>query len=126
MKNIRIFHLKIFIFLLVKFSVYLNGRVFVMTTNSFFFFFYFILIWNFYINCGLNIIYFYCCCFFFFFFFFFVCLVFFFFFFFSYPITRKKIRLNGPYCICCSYTIIIGTYCVYPKSELIAMLAVPV
>ena len=30
MKNIRIFHLKIFIFLLVKFSVYLNRRVFVM------------------------------------------------------------------------------------------------
>ena len=30
MKNIRIFHLKIFIFLVVNFSVYLNRRVFVM------------------------------------------------------------------------------------------------
>ena len=30
MKNIRIFHLKIFIFLVVKFSVYLNRYVFVM------------------------------------------------------------------------------------------------
>ena len=30
MKNIRIFSLKIFIFLVVKFSVYLNRRVFVM------------------------------------------------------------------------------------------------
>ena len=30
MKNIRIFHLKIFIFLVVKFSVYLNRHVFVM------------------------------------------------------------------------------------------------
>ena len=31
-KNIRIFCLKIFIFLVVKFSIYLNRRVFVMTT----------------------------------------------------------------------------------------------
>ena len=30
MKNIRIFYLKIFIFLVVKFSVYLNRHVFVM------------------------------------------------------------------------------------------------
>ena len=30
MKNIRIFYLKIFIFLVVKFSVYLNRYVFVM------------------------------------------------------------------------------------------------
>ena len=30
MKNIRIFYLKIFIFLVVKFSVYLNMHVFVM------------------------------------------------------------------------------------------------
>ena len=30
MKNIRIFYLKIFIFLVVKFSVYLNRLVFVM------------------------------------------------------------------------------------------------
>ena len=30
MKNIRIVHLKFFIFLVVKFSVYLNRRVFVM------------------------------------------------------------------------------------------------
>ena len=30
MKNIRIFYLKIFIFLVVKFSMYLNRRVFVM------------------------------------------------------------------------------------------------
>ena len=30
MKNIRIFHLKIFIFLVVNFSIYLNRRVFVM------------------------------------------------------------------------------------------------
>ena len=30
MKNIRIFYLKIFIFFVVKFSVYLNRRVFVM------------------------------------------------------------------------------------------------
>ena len=29
-KNIRIFYLKIFIFLVVKFSVYLNRHVFVM------------------------------------------------------------------------------------------------
>ena len=33
MKNIRIFHLKIFIFLVVKFSVYLNRHVFVMPVN---------------------------------------------------------------------------------------------
>ena len=30
MKNIRIFYLKIFIFLVVKFSIYLNRHVFVM------------------------------------------------------------------------------------------------
>ena len=30
MKNIRIFYLKLFTFLVVKFSVYLNRRVFVM------------------------------------------------------------------------------------------------
>ena len=30
MKNIRFFYLKIFIFLVVKFSVYFNRRVFVM------------------------------------------------------------------------------------------------
>ena len=30
MKNIRIFYLKIFKFLVVKFSIYLNRRVFVM------------------------------------------------------------------------------------------------
>ena len=30
MKNIRIFYLKIFLFLVVKFSIYLNKRVFVM------------------------------------------------------------------------------------------------
>ena len=30
MKKIRIFYLKIFIFLVVKFSIYLNRRVFVM------------------------------------------------------------------------------------------------
>ena len=30
MKNIRFFYLKIFIFLVVKFSMYLNRRVFVM------------------------------------------------------------------------------------------------
>ena len=35
MKNIRIFHLKIFIFLVGKFSVYLNRRVFVMDDRSF-------------------------------------------------------------------------------------------
>ena len=34
MKNIRIFYLKIFIFLLVKFSVCLNRRVFVMEKKS--------------------------------------------------------------------------------------------
>ena len=32
MKNIRIFYLEIFPFLLVKFSIYLNRRVFVMYT----------------------------------------------------------------------------------------------
>ena len=31
MKNIRFFYLKIFIFLVVKFSVYLNRHVFVMS-----------------------------------------------------------------------------------------------
>ena len=30
MKNIRIFYLKMFIFFVIKFSVYLNRRVFVM------------------------------------------------------------------------------------------------
>ena len=30
MKNIRVFHLKIFSFLEVKFTIYLNRRVFVM------------------------------------------------------------------------------------------------
>ena len=30
MKNIRIFYLKIFIILMVKFSIYLNRRIFVM------------------------------------------------------------------------------------------------
>ena len=30
MKNIRIFYLKIFLFLVVKFSIYLNSCVFVM------------------------------------------------------------------------------------------------
>ena len=30
MKNVRIFYLKIFLFLVVKFSIYLNRRVFVM------------------------------------------------------------------------------------------------
>ena len=34
MKNIRIFYLKIFIFLVVKFSVYLNRRVFVMHISA--------------------------------------------------------------------------------------------
>ena len=33
MKNIRIFYLKIFPFLVVKFSIYLNRRVFVMTVS---------------------------------------------------------------------------------------------
>ena len=33
MKNIRIFYLKIFIFLVLKFSVYLNRRVFLMRTD---------------------------------------------------------------------------------------------
>ena len=31
MKNIRIFYMKIFQFLVVKFSIYLNRRVFVMS-----------------------------------------------------------------------------------------------
>ena len=34
MKNIRIFYLKIFIFLVVKFSVYLNRHVFVMDVKA--------------------------------------------------------------------------------------------
>ena len=34
MKNIRIFYLKIFIFLVVKLSIYLNRRVFVMAMFS--------------------------------------------------------------------------------------------
>ena len=34
MKNIRIFYLKIFPFLVVKFSIYLNRRVFVMNQCS--------------------------------------------------------------------------------------------
>ena len=34
MKNIRIFHLKIFNFLMVKFSVYLNRHVFVMAPTK--------------------------------------------------------------------------------------------
>ena len=34
MKNIRFFYLKIFIFWVVKFSVYLNRRVFVMKISS--------------------------------------------------------------------------------------------
>ena len=34
MKNIRIFHLKIFNFLVKKFSVYLNRHVFIMGKNS--------------------------------------------------------------------------------------------
>ena len=33
-KNIRFFYLKIFIFLMVKFSIYLNRRVFVLTTSQ--------------------------------------------------------------------------------------------
>ena len=33
MKNIRNFYLKIFIFLVIKFSVYLNRHVFVMTLS---------------------------------------------------------------------------------------------
>ena len=44
MKNIRIFYLKIFIFLVVKFWVYLNRHVFIMlfaTILLFFFFFFF-------------------------------------------------------------------------------------
>ena len=35
MENIRIFYLKICHFLVVKFSVYLNRRVFVMKRNSY-------------------------------------------------------------------------------------------
>ena len=35
MKNIRIFYLKIFLFLVVKFSVYLNRHVFVMYSKNF-------------------------------------------------------------------------------------------
>ena len=38
MKNIRIFYLKIFLSLVVKFSIYLNRRVFVM-------FYYFLLVY---------------------------------------------------------------------------------
>ena len=34
MKNIRIFYLNIFIFLVVKFSIYLNRRVFVMKLQN--------------------------------------------------------------------------------------------
>ena len=34
MKNIRIFYLKIFLFLVVKFSIYLNRHVFVMYLNN--------------------------------------------------------------------------------------------
>ena len=34
MINIRLFYLKIYIFLVVKFSVYLNGLVFVMVITS--------------------------------------------------------------------------------------------
>ena len=34
MKTTRIFHLKVFIFLVVKFSIYLNRRVFVMFLTS--------------------------------------------------------------------------------------------
>ena len=34
LKNIRIFYLKIFIFLVVKFSVYLNRHVFVMAREA--------------------------------------------------------------------------------------------
>ena len=37
MKNIRVFYLKIFGFLEVKFSIYLNRRVFVMNGTSFIF-----------------------------------------------------------------------------------------
>ena len=33
-KNIRIFHLKIFIFLVVKFSIYLNMCVFIMAAQD--------------------------------------------------------------------------------------------
>ena len=36
LKNVRIFYLKIFIFLVVKFAVYLNRRVFVMSWLFFF------------------------------------------------------------------------------------------
>ena len=34
MKNIRIFYLEIFPFLFVKFSIYLNRRVFIMTSQK--------------------------------------------------------------------------------------------
>ena len=34
MKNIRVFYLKIFLFLVVKFSIYLNRRVFVMSISA--------------------------------------------------------------------------------------------
>ena len=34
MKNIRVFYLKIFIFLVVKFTVYLNRHVFVIVTST--------------------------------------------------------------------------------------------
>ena len=34
MKNIRFFYLKNFVFLEVKFSIYLNRRVFIMTKGS--------------------------------------------------------------------------------------------
>ena len=61
MKNIRIFYLKIFLFLVVKFSIYLNRRVFVMEAT--------------YLMLGdaslLQIFFFMICIFFFFFFFFF-------------------------------------------------------
>ena len=40
MKNIRIFYLKIFLFLVAKFSIYLNKRVFVMRLQEPFGFFY--------------------------------------------------------------------------------------
>ena len=34
MKNVRIFYLKMFLFLVIKFSIYLNRRVFVMATTT--------------------------------------------------------------------------------------------
>ena len=34
MKTIRIFHMKVFIFLVIKFSIYLNRRVFVMVRST--------------------------------------------------------------------------------------------